>query len=614
MIKVTDYIAQRLSEEGVSTVFGMSGGAAVHLFDSFRSHPNIDVVATTHEQAAAMAADGYARVSGRIGVAISTSGPGATNLLTGVCCSFYDSIPTLMITGQVARHRLRGDLGVRQLGFQETDVVSIFKSVTKFACQVGDAEELPDLLDYAIAAALEGRQGPVLIDLPDDVQRQLIAARPRKHQDVSSDGVGRTGIKLNQAIDRMLDSLKSAKRPVLIIGGGVKTPDCRVEARNLIEKLQIPVVLTWGAIDLLPTSHPLNQGPFGVYGPRSGNLAVQDCDFLLALGTRLSQNLTGGVLESFARDSFKCVVDVDAAELSKFGSRGLQVDLPICSSLMVFLKLVESRSDSFKQPSTSRQRESWMQKLSGWKSRFRTEESVRGQIGEGTVDANRFVLKLSDHLSDRTELFVDTGGNLTWTCNSLVVKNGQRVHSAWNFTPMGYAIPGAIGGAFANEQAQLVVVIGDGGMLLCLGELATIAHYRKPIKMFVFNNGGHGIQKQTLETWLDGNYVAVDSDSGLGLVSSWSAVAESFGIDFERIDTLTRLEEKIAKVMMSSNPMLVEVMVSPEMRLYPYLKFGRPLEEQFPEAMIEDYIDELNVERYVASSSNLTRKQGQEGW
>jgi acetolactate synthase-1/2/3 large subunit len=614
MIKVTDYIAQRLSEEGVRTVFGMSGGAAVHLFDSFRSHPNIDVVATTHEQAAAMAADGYARVSGRIGVAISTSGPGATNLLTGVCCSYYDSIPTLLITGQVARHRLRGDLGVRQLGFQETDVVSIFKSVTKFARQVDNAEELPDLLDYAIATACEGRQGPVLIDLPDDVQRQVIATRSRKSQDLISDGVGRTEDELNDAIDTMFDKLNSARRPVLIIGGGVKTPDCRARARTLIEKLQIPVVLTWGAIDLLPTSHPLNQGPFGVYGPRSGNLAVQDCDFMLALGTRLSQNLTGGVLESFARDAFKCVVDVDKAELSKFGTRGLHVDLPIWSSLTNFLEQVESRLNSSKQSTISEQRKSWMKQLSGWRSRFRSEESVKGTIGAGTVNANEFVLKLSEHLSERTELFVDTGGNLTWTCNSIVVKNGQKIHSAWNFTPMGYAVPGALGGAFASEQAEIVVAIGDGGMLLCLGELATIARYRLPIKMFVFNNQGHGIQKQTLETWLDGKYVAVDSDSGLGLVSSWSAVAESFGVDFERIDTLTDIDGEIAKVMKSSNATLVEVMISPEMRLYPYLKFGRPLEEQFPESMIMDYIDELNVERYVASSSNLTRKQGQEGW
>ena len=611
---MTDYIAQRLAEDGVNTVFGMSGGAAVHLFDSFSSHPEISVVATTHEQAAAMAADGYARVTGRLGVAVSTSGPGATNLLTGVCCSFYDSIPTLMITGQVARHRLKGDLGVRQLGFQETDVLSIFKSVTKFVGQAKSADEVPKLLDMALAIAFDGRPGPVLIDLPDDIQRQMISrasrrtSRPRKRNQNSSFD------HLDHEINLMLEKLSSAIRPILIVGGGVKTPDCREKVRGIIDQLQIPVVLTWGAIDVLPSSHDLNQGPFGVYGPRSGNLAVQDSDFLLCIGTRLSQNLTGGVLESFARDAFKCVVDVDFAELSKFAPRGMNIDLPVCSTAADFVEHLEHRLSSFQEVSYSESIQKWNEKLSGWKRRFRSENSMKTLVETEFLDANAFVRILSGHLKEETEIFVDTGGNLTWTCNTLDIKDGQRIHSAWNFTPMGYSVPAALGGSFANHRSDTVVIIGDGGMLLCLGELATIARYEKPLKIFVFNNGGHGIQKQTLETWLGANYVAVDNQSGLGLIESWSSVAQSVGIDFERIDSFEEIDVQLERIMTSRRPVLIEVMISPEMRLYPYLKYGNPLEEQYPEALVSEYINELHVSRYVKSKNNLTSKQGQEGW
>jgi acetolactate synthase-1/2/3 large subunit len=263
-MKLSDYVIDFLAQRGVQRVFGISGGAAVHLFDSAARHPQLDYVCPQHEQSAAMAADGYARISGRLGVAITTSGPGATNLLTGVCCSFYDSIPAMMITGQVATHRLKGSRPVRQVGFQETDVTSIYGSVTKYACQVRDPQTIRYHLEKAYHLAFEGRPGTVLIDLPDDLQRAEVDPAAMEGFDP---GPPPRSPRLATDIDALLARLATAARPVLVLGGGLKTPSVGPELDRLVEALNIPALLTWAGCDLLPADHPLRIGPFGVYGP-----------------------------------------------------------------------------------------------------------------------------------------------------------------------------------------------------------------------------------------------------------------------------------------------------------------------------------------------------------
>lgn len=290
-MKLSDYIAKFLAGHGVTHAFGMSGGAAVHLFDSIDRQPGMRIISMTHEQGAAMAADGYARATGKIGVAVTTSGPGATNLLTGTCCSYYDSIPTLMLTGQVATHRLKGHRGVRQLGFQETDVVAIFRSVTKYAVQLQDPSLVRYHLEKAYHTAFEGRPGPVLIDIPDNLQRAEID--PESLAGFTPDPGERPAAGLDAEVASLLGLIGQAERPVLILGGGLKTPHVGEILGRCVDRLGIPVLLTWAGLDLLPADHPLRVGTFGVYGPRAGNFAVQNADLVIAVGTRLSQNLTG---------------------------------------------------------------------------------------------------------------------------------------------------------------------------------------------------------------------------------------------------------------------------------------------------------------------------------
>lgn len=611
-MKLTDYLAERLSQYGVTAVFGMSGGAAVHMFDSFSRHPKIHLVPTTHEQAAAMAADGYSRATGGIGVAISTSGPGATNLLTGVCCSFYDSVPTLILTGQVATHRLKGDRGVRQIGFQETDVVAIFAPVTKFAVQLQRANEFPDLLEEAIHTAFEGRPGPVLIDIPDDLQRAELSIRgsrpigsPRKILRELS----------NQQVDQireLIDQMKQAERPLLVLGGGLKTPYECPQVVELVDALGIPVLVTWAAIDLIPHEHPLRIGTFGVYGSRAGNFAVQNSDLICALGTRLSQNLTGGVLTTFARGAKIALVDIDEFELTKFEGRGIEVAYPIEMDLHSFVpKLMELIPS---KPLT--QNSSWQTHVKHWKDVFGVEQ-IRSldNSTKGDLDATEFVRTLSGFLPSNANVFVDTGGNLTWTCNALKVKVGQSIHSAWNYTPMGYALPAAIGGALGDLSKSTVVIIGDGGLMLCLGELATLERQHLPIKVFLFNNQGHGIQKQTLETWLDGHYVGVDYPSGLGLIKDWSSLARANGLIFTRISDVNEVESQLHSIFQNLEPQLIEVVIDPNFRLYPYLRFGMPLEDQSPNLDKDRISTEMLITSYNPDEkSPLTQVQGQQGW
>ena len=609
---MTDYLADRLSQYGVTAVFGMSGGAAVHMFDSFSRHPKVHLVPTTHEQAAAMAADGFSRTSGRIGVAISTSGPGATNLLTGVCCSFYDSVPTLILTGQVATHRLKGSRGVRQIGFQETDVVGIFSPVTKFAVQLKNADDFPDLLEEAIYTAFEGRPGPVLIDIPDDLQRaelSIVGFRP------ISDPMEVLHEVSAQHIDQMktiIRQIAQAERPLLVLGAGLKTPYACKQVLDLVDALGIPVLVTWAAIDLIPYEHRLRIGTFGVYGSRAGNFAVQNSDLILALGTRLSQNLTGGVLPSFARGAKIVLVDVDENELTKFDGRGIEITYPIKMNLHSFVpQLVDLITSRPLNRSAS-----WQSRVDHWKDVFGREQiKSLGTPANGGLDAIEFVDALSGFLPSNANVFVDTGGNLTWTCNSLRVKIGQNVHSAWNFTPMGYALPAAIGGALGDSGKSTVVIIGDGGLMLCLGELATLERQHLPVKVFLFNNQGHGIQKQTLESWLDGRYVGVDYPSGLGLIKDWSALAQANGLSFTRISDVNEVESQLRSVFQNSEPQLIEVVIDPDFRLYPYLRFGMPLEDQSPSLGRERISEEMHIGPYNPDEkSKLTQVQGQQGW
>ncbi|WDZ94303.1 thiamine pyrophosphate-binding protein [Herbaspirillum sp. WKF16] len=573
-MKLSDYVIDYLHLQGTKHVFGMSGGAAVHLFDSASRHPEVQPVFMAHEQSAAIAADGYYRVSGQVGACVVTSGPGATNLLTGVCCSYYDSVPTLMLTGQVATNRLKGARQVRQVGFQETDTLSIYSSVTKSAQQIADPKEIGTALEHAYLAARGGRPGPVLIDIPDDLQRADVEAA------VGSEVVEAAHTLpslLLQQVKTLLQQISSARRPVIVVGGGFSTPRRTEELRAFLRDIEVPVVQTWAGLDLLPSDWTNRIGTFGVYGSRLGNFVVQNADLLICLGTRLSQNLTGGALKDFAPSARIVMVDIDRGEMDKFDGYGIEISERIHASMEEFLRAAVSVASDFVPPDIS----AWLSKIAHWRRELPEDVLPEPAAGSGFVDANHFVRALSDALADDEIIFVDTGGNLTWTCNNLRVKARQRLLSAWNFTPMGYAVPAAIGGAFAAPGSPITCIIGDGGLQLCLGELATVVRHGLPIKIILFNNHSHGIQKQTLETWLEGHYAGVDPNSGLGL-SDFRAVAAAMGLPVITIDDSAHITRRLDEVYRRPGPVFCNVEIRIDQKLYPVLKSGAPLDDQMP--------------------------------
>ena len=574
IMKLSDYVIEYLHSRGTMHVFGMSGGAAVHLFDSAAKNLGVGTTFVANEQSAAMAADGYYRVSGRMGACVVTSGPGATNLLTGVCCSYYDSVPALMLTGQVATHRLKGERKVRQVGFQETDTLSIYSSVTKYAEQLRGPMQIASILDCAYAEAEIGRPGPVLVDIPDDLQRSYVDTEmlqryhspAREHLD-----------KLSEQVQSLLMKISAAKRPVIILGGGLSTPRKVDELRELLKYVEVPLVQTWAGLDLVPYDWKHRVGTFGVYGSRLGNFVIQHADLVICLGTRLSQNLTGGDLSTFASKAQIVMVDVDQGEMDKFEDCGLEIASRIQCLMKDFLDTAKVVIKGFKPPCI----DPWLATIDRWRSELPDDIPAVPADDAGYVDVHHFVRKLSDVLADDEIIFVDTGGNLTWTCNNLRVKSGQRVLSAWNFTPMGYAVPAGIGGAAAAPGRPITCIIGDGGLQLCLGELATVIRHQLPLKIVLFNNHSHGIQKQTLETWLGGNNVGVDPDSGLGL-SDFPRVADAMGLPVINISKTSDVKQKLLEAYAMPGPVFCNIEINPDQKLYPVLKSGEPLENQMP--------------------------------
>lgn len=575
-MKLSDYIAQFLVEQGISHAFVISGGAAVHMIDSIAQNPDIQYVCSQHEEYEAMSVDTYSRVTGNLGVGITTSGPGGTNLLTGVCCAFFDSTPSLFLTGQVSRFRLKPTNTMRQVGFQETDIPSIFKSVTKYVSRITDSSQIRYELEKAVSIAKEGRPGPVLLDIPDDLQREDINpdelpsffAEQTMSIPARTDYMGEIGT--------LLGMLSQAKRPVVVYGAGVRIAHMEDAIRNVADVLGVPFLLTWGAMDIWPYSHPLHAGGVGVCAPRSGNFIIQNADLIIGIGTRFSQMIIGGKSELFGRGAKKVMIDIDPEEINKFSSGGMKLDMSIQCNLQEFVPQFSLALQSY----MSLHRPEWEHYIEEVKRSFPICKPEDYDTKE-PVDANVFVDALSDAAKEGDIILTDAGSNLTWTMQGFRVKPRQRLLSAWNHSPMGYSLAAAVGAAFADPSKEIIAIIGDGGLQMCVGELATIARHNLPIKLFIFNNKGHGIQKQTIETWLDARYEALDYATGL-FFPDFEKLADAYNLPFARITSHKHIHGQIDSVLGRTGPVVIDVAINPNQRILPMLTFGRPLEDQAP--------------------------------
>ncbi len=590
--KVSDFVFSKIADLGVKHVFSVSGGAAMHLTDSVGKHPELSYVATHHEQAAAMAAEGYARTSKSPGCALVTSGPGGTNAMTGVAGAWIDSIPTIFISGQVTSDCLIGDTGVRQLGIQESNIVEMVRSITKYAVSITDPGTLRYHVEKAIHLATTGRPGPVWLDIPLDVQGALVNVDEQKGFDPADESHVSASGSLTEQVYDVVELLRAAERPVLIYGYGVRLAGAESALQVLADRLGIPLISSWNASDLIDNRHPLYIGRSGIMGERAGNFTVQNSDLLLTVGTRLSVPQVGYNHTTFARAAKKIVVDIDPVELSK---PTIQPDLPIQADAGEFIDALSQELDRSEfKPAI----ESWVKRCQGWKARYPVIEPEYRDTEE-RINSFYFIDVLSEKLRSDSVVVTDMGTSFTCTMQSLRMKAGQRLFTSSGHASMGFGLPGAIGACLGRGGRKTICISGDGGLQMNIQELQTLVHNQLPIILFVLNNDGYLAIKLTQQNHF-GRLVGSEPSSGVSCPDLMK-VSTAYGIDCERISDADTLDARIDAILAKPGPYICEIMMPPDQKLVPRLSSVKKPDGSIMSNPLEDLAPALDRDEFLAN-------------
>lgn len=555
-MKVSDYIVSYLIEQGITDVFGYPGGMVTHLMDSFlKRRDEITAHVTYHEQGAAFAACGYAQANEKVGVAYATSGPGATNLITGICNAYFDSIPTLFITGQVNTFEQRGSLGVRQRGFQETDIVSMVSGVTKYAGNVESPEKIKWHLDFAFHCALSGRKGPVLLDIPMNVFRAEIDADALTGYSPESEAISPSP----EEYRILADMLASARRPVLLLGNGIKTAGAVKQARELVDRLRIPTVSTMLAVDIMNASE-FNYGFIGAYGSRTANFVVAKSDLVITLGARLDVRQVGAMRENFAPNAAIVRIDIDPGELEyPVRKEEIQICADVKEALLVLMDIAKQNQQTYSE---------WIKACNTIRERLKDMDERL---------PNRLIKKLSEFVPESAVITTDVGQNQVWVAQSFHTKPGQRIFFSGGHGAMGYSLPAAIGCSLPQKNT-VYSFNGDGGIQMNVQELQTIAREKLPIKIIVFNNAALGMIRHFQEMYFSGSYFQTVPEGGY-TVPDFEKIAKAYGLDYARIESEADINRDIFS---GSNPCLIEVQIHENTYVFPKLEFGKPNQDQDP--------------------------------
>ncbi|HEV7440742.1 MAG TPA: thiamine pyrophosphate-binding protein [Methylobacterium sp.] len=557
--RLADYVADFVRSEGVACVFLVPGGGAMFLVDAFGNHPDLAYVPNHHEQASAIAAEAYARINGRLGCAIVTTGPGATNAVTGCAGAWIESVPLLIISGQVKRADLIGDSGVRQMGPQEVDIVSIVRPITKYAARVMDPSRIRSHLEEAVHHATTGRRGPVWLDIPLDVQNSPID--PGALVGFTPPAAPESAVAAQVAA--VMAQVARAERPLILAGHGVRLAEAAPEFRALYEALQIPVVTTWNAADLIPATHPLSVGKPGTVALRPPNFAVQNADLILAIGARLDNVVTAYSPEKFGRHAQKIVVDVDPAELAKFGANSgfsLRIEADAKDFLAALLPLARE--------APARDRSAWIARCNDWKRRYPVNDGAPFPSA-GPISHFHLTQALSDTLPEDSLIVTGSSGlAIEFFYTGFQNKPGQRVFLTSGLGAMGYGLPAMIGAYMASDRRPFVGIESDGSLMMNLQEMQTIASLRMPLRLFVVNNGGYASIRSTQRNYFEGRYVGSGPQAKLD-IPDLVALARTFGWESYAIDRVEDLQDGIRRALDSRGPLLVDVRVVQDEGLFP---------------------------------------------
>ena len=569
-MKVSEYVANFFASRGLKHAFVVSGGASLHLIHSIGDHEDINFVCCHHEQSAAMAADAYTRLTNKPGLAITSSGPGATNLITGICGCYYDSIPAFFLTGQVSTFRMSTSRKVRQYGFQETPIVDIVTPITNYAATVLDPCDIRYELEKAYFYATHGRPGPVLIDIPDNVQRESID--PTDLISFDPPIALQPGSVEIKHLNELVIALQAAKRPIIIAGSGIHLSGCEQEFLELVELLRIPVAVTWGAADLLKSNNPFRVGTFGTHGTRFANFAVQNSDFVLAIGSRLDTKATGSPADTFARNATKAMVDICQEEIDKFKSLNVRIEFSFCCDAGVFIRKLTSISNPLDT-------DVWLDIIKSWKTKY----AVSGELHDRGrfVDPYQLFDRLSLIASPNANIWCDTGSSIAWMMQAFVPTGTQRIWHDFNNTAMGWALPASIAGCIFDRNKHNYCVVGDGSLMMNIQELQTLVHHNLNVKIICIDNNGYSMIKQTQEQWLNSCYLASSTEGGVSM-PNFERVLKAYGIKVKVCSNNKLLDQCLLWLSNSNEPSFLLVKVDHCCRVVPQVKFGRPNEDPEP--------------------------------
>ena len=553
---IVDHLIDTLANVNITHYFIVTGGAIAPFVDAVGRSSRAKYYCFQHEQAAAMAAEGYYRASGKIAVVLVTSGPGVQNILNGVCGCWYDSIPAIFISGQVNMNESLDSIKSipRQVGFQECPVEYMFLSITKYSIKIKRSSEVGNIFQSALNLIRNGRRGPVLIDFPVNIQTEKAFEKFTLNYEIFNT----TAPSIN--IDNYI---KESKRPIVVLGNGAR--DSINTVKTWLETSNIPFVTSWAAADLVEHSNPLRIGYIGVYGDRIANFALQNADLVLILGSRMDTRQTGGNLQSCAREAIKIMVDIDKNEIDKLNERGFTINVPIVSSVEQFFN---------NNKACVKDNGEWINSINNLKKTYVSEPNRK--------DGDVYSILENIVFPKNCIIIPDCGGNLVWAMQSIKLNHTQKLFSNYGNSSMGYSLPAAIGAAIGTDkEVPIVCICGDGGIQMNIQELHTVSRLNLPITFIIINNLGYGIIRQFQDQYFGSRYTATSSEEVFGCENGLDIVkiATAYGISAQRSYDIS---------ISGSKPILYDVLIDPAQKIFPKLEFGNSLEHMYP------YISSLN--------------------
>ena len=557
--KVSDIIVDFLDKKGISQVFGVTGGGAMHLNDSFSKNKNIKCVYMHHEQAAAMAADAYYREKLKPAIVHTTSGPGGTNAITGVVGAWIDSIPIMIISGQVPTVQQINNTKTRQIGVQEANIIKIIKSSTKYSQTLTNPNKIYDVLEVAYQKMLEGRPGPVWIDIPLDIQAKKISVTKKK---LKTKIKKKTKSDLNLKIKKMLNLIKNSQKPIIVAGNGIHISKSKIQFYKFFKKLKCPIITSWNGSDLINSNNEQYVGRMGLFGDRASNLTAQNSDLIIVLGSRLSVPQIGYITKDFAKYAKKIIVDIDKNELNKnFLSK---IKLKFNCDLNIFLT---KSNDELKKIKKQFNFSRWLKITQKWKKDYPVVDE-KNQTKQNKINSFYFIKKLSRFAKPNSSIITDMGTSFTCTMQTFEIKNHkkQRLFTSSGLAAMGFGLPGAIGASFANPKKKIVCITGDGGFMFNIQELQTIKHHNLPIKIFILENQGY-LTMQLMQKKNFKKLTGSDVKSGISF-PNFKKIAEGFNLDYLKLSK-SNIDNQLRKMFSNKRPIIIEVNMPKFQQLVP---------------------------------------------